>query len=105
MERCAVESARTISRKVSWILGVEPEAEEELTRAAEWYESKREGLGYEFVAAIDQVLASITRQPLGHPIWKHSPDHRKAVVRKFPYVIFFRIVDRGPTSCQTFGVA
>ena len=34
-------------------LRVESDAEEELTAAAEWYESRRAGLGVELVAVID----------------------------------------------------
>jgi hypothetical protein len=41
----------------------EPEAEEELLRAAEWYEERRSGLGTEFIAAIDATLDLIARWP------------------------------------------
>ena len=37
-------------------LRVESDAEEELTAAAEWYESRRAGLGVELVAVIDGAL-------------------------------------------------
>lgn len=40
-------------------LRVESDAEEELTAAAEWYESRRAGLGVELVAVIDGALEAI----------------------------------------------
>ena len=47
-------------------LRVESDAEEELTAAAEWYESRRAGLGVELVAVIDAALEAIVAAPLAH---------------------------------------
>jgi hypothetical protein len=44
-------------------LRVLPEAEEELAQAAQWYESKRAGLGVEFVAVVDRALDEIRDAP------------------------------------------
>src|SRR5207237_42273 len=40
------------------------EAEEELAEAAEWYESKRAGLGIELVASVDRAFDEIRDAPL-----------------------------------------
>ena len=43
------------------ILRVRPEAETELAAAAEWYESRKPGLGVELVASVDQALEGLVR--------------------------------------------
>jgi hypothetical protein len=45
-----------------------PEAEAELSEAFEWYEPRVQGLGAEFLLAIDATLASIVRNPLQHSL-------------------------------------
>ena len=64
-----------------------PEAEAELREAFEWYESRVQGLGAEFLLAIDATLASIVRNPLQHPLVHKTV--RRALLRRFPYEIFF----------------
>ena len=41
----------------------EPEASAELENAAVWYESRRSGLGVEFLEAVDATLDRIARCP------------------------------------------
>lgn len=74
-------------------LRVEPDAEEELTEAAEWYEARRGGLGVELVAVVDGALDAILAAPLAHPLWRPDRPYRMKVLRQFPYVIFFRHED------------
>jgi hypothetical protein len=40
-----------------------PEAEDELSEAFMWYESKREGLGYDFLLHVDAGFRFIERNP------------------------------------------
>ena len=47
-----------------------PEAEQEAASAAEWYESKRAGLGVELMAELDEALAQIADQPEAWPLWR-----------------------------------
>ncbi len=68
-----------------------PEAEHELTEAAGWYESKRRGLGVELVALIDRAIGEIAEAPQSYPLWRADRPYRMLVVRRFPYVIFFRV--------------
>ncbi|MBW2525943.1 MAG: hypothetical protein JRI23_17300 [Deltaproteobacteria bacterium] len=42
-----------------------PEAEEELTEAAQWYEAKRPGLGVELVMLVDRAVEEIREAPEG----------------------------------------
>lgn len=43
---------------------VSPEAEDDLSEAFMWYESKREGLGYDFLLQVDAGFRFIERNPL-----------------------------------------
>jgi plasmid stabilization system protein ParE len=70
-----------------------PEARAELRSAALWYEERREGLGVEFIAAVDGALLKITKAPKSFPRWVGTETApaviRKASVARFPYVIAF----------------
>ena len=63
------------------------EAELELLEATLWYESEREGLGFEFDAEVHATLDRVGTGPKQFPIL--SRDIRRAVVDRFPYGIFF----------------
>ena len=67
-----------------------PVARDEFDAATEWYESHSEGLGQRFVDCIDQTMTRISESPRGYPVWEGDRRFRKAVVQRFPYVIFYR---------------
>ncbi len=81
---------------------IAPEAEAELSAAALWYESKRAGLGAEFVAAIDVALENIGERPLSFPVWRMEMPFRRHVVGRFPFVNFFTMTNEG---LEVFAVA
>ncbi len=66
---------------------VRPEAAREIQDAFDWYEEKSEGLGLEFLRAADACLASVKRSPLASPIVHEQI--RRALLRKFPYALFY----------------
>ena len=66
-----------------------PEAEEEASEAAAWYEREQVGLGLEFLAELDRVFERIVVGPRQFAAWESSRRFRRAVVSRFPYVIFF----------------
>ena len=66
---------------------IRPEAEAEIVEAHNWYRLQAEGLGSEFLRALDACLSSVEREPLTYPIV--YKEVRRALVRKFPYSIFF----------------
>jgi len=72
-------------------LRVLPDAETELQSAAIWYEEKRPGLGIEFVAIVDQALQSVLENPETCPVWQPHQPYRKQPLKRFPYVLFFRV--------------
>jgi plasmid stabilization system protein ParE len=65
------------------------EAEADLAEARDWYEEKREGLGEEFVLCVEAGLDQIGRAPAA--AGEVYPGVRRAVVRRFPYGIYYRV--------------
>lgn len=64
-----------------------PGVEGEIIEASQWYEDKKSGLGYEFLLSVEAALFSIQRQPL--IFQKVFGNSRRALVKRFPYGIFF----------------
>lgn len=71
-------------------LVLEPEAEDDLEGARAWYEQRVGGLGAEFVAVVRESLETIERSPKLFPV-AHA-DIRKAVLRRFPYSVYFVVL-------------
>ncbi|MBL8867531.1 MAG: type II toxin-antitoxin system RelE/ParE family toxin [Gemmataceae bacterium] len=65
------------------------EALSEYEDAADWYEQQRTGLGDDFVAEVESVIARISANPLLHA--KVYGDVRKAVVKRFPYIVLYLV--------------
>lgn len=61
--------------------------EADIDGAFAWYETQRIGLGLEFLTALEGTLALVRRKPLSFPVVYR--DVRRALVRKFPYAVFF----------------
>ena len=64
-----------------------PQAEDEALEVRRWYEARREGLGNEFGAEVDEVVARIAANPLAFQ--RVRGDTRRGVLQKFPYAIYF----------------
>jgi plasmid stabilization system protein ParE len=65
-----------------------PEAEDELDEATQWYE-RQAGLGDDLLAEVQTVLTRIGQLPELHQVVYR--DVRRAVVRRFPYSVFYRV--------------
>lgn len=64
------------------------EARLEFDGAADWYEQRQSGLGPRFTRAVQQLLDRIAGQPDFYPpVWS---DVREALVRGFPYCVYYR---------------
>lgn len=61
----------------------------DLERAARWYEAEREGLGERYLAAIDEAPAAVSALPTRYS--EVQGRIRRALVRRFPYAVFFVI--------------
>jgi toxin ParE1/3/4 len=71
------------------LIVVRPEAAREVQEAFDWYEGRSEGLGLEFLRAADACLAGVRRNPSAFP--KVHKEVRRALIRKFPYALFYII--------------
>ncbi len=67
-----------------------PAAAKDLEEAAEWYEAKQRGLGEEFLEAVRVASNAIVENPEQFPVLYRNT--RRALVRSFPYGIYFRVV-------------
>ena len=68
---------------------IRPEALEDIDQAYGWYKRRQAGLGERFLRHLDDCLSAICRSPNAHAIvYAH---YRRAVVRRFPYVVFYEV--------------
>ena len=70
------------------IIEFRPAARFDFDEAADWYSAEDPALRDRFVDAVDQTIAAIVRSPASYPIVSGTRI-RRAVVRDFPYLIFF----------------
>lgn len=82
---------------------VRPEAEAEVQEAFDWYEEQSEGLGLEFLRAIEACLSGVSRNPFAYTVVK-VPNVRRAVVRRFPYALFYLVDDEAIVIIAVFNV-
>jgi plasmid stabilization system protein ParE len=68
---------------------IRPEAEADLEEAKSWYEQRRKGLGDEFLLCVEEALDRIRQFPKLYAIAYKKV--RVAVLRRFPYLICYRI--------------
>lgn len=68
-----------------------PEAEQDSKEAYAWYSQQESGLGEEFLRCVDACIQSVRRNPEMYRVVFES--YRRAVLRRFPYVIFYEFVD------------
>ena len=64
-------------------------ARADFDEAFDWYERQQAGLGVQFAGRVQAVLDAISVMPEMHaPVFR---DVRRALVRQFPYSVFYRI--------------
>lgn len=79
---------------------VRPEAESDLSEAYAWYEDRLTGLGSDFLLCVDAVMHSILRNPEMYAlVYK---DVRRALVRRFPYGVFYVVGESQLTVLAVF---
>jgi plasmid stabilization system protein ParE len=81
-------------------LTLAPEAEQDVAEAYAWYESRRPGLGEEFLSCVDACIEAIRRTPDLYPVV--HVNYRRGLVRRFPYVIFYEFTERTVTIYCVF---
>ena len=66
---------------------IAPEAQQDVDEAYSWYEERRLGLGEEFLSCVDACIQKVSRMPELYA--KVHEEYRRALVRRFPYAIFY----------------
>ncbi len=64
-------------------------AVEDILEIARWYDLQSPGLGNRFEQYLEECLNSIYKNPTAHN--KATETTRRALVKKFPYIIFFEV--------------
>jgi len=75
-------------------------ARAEIIAAQDWYESQTPGLGARFRGGLDIAIQRIAANPLQFPLVFR--DVRRALLRRFPYGLFFRIQPNALTVIACF---
>lgn len=78
---------RAVSAAAARRVVVTPAAATDVGDAHDWYETQSNGLGAEFLRAVDAIVATVQRTPAAFPA-VHGRVHR-ALLRRFPYGVFF----------------
>jgi plasmid stabilization system protein ParE len=75
-------------------------AEQDIDEAYAWYEGRGQGLGDAFLRAVDARIAAILRNPeMCEVVYKQ---YRRAIVRRYPYVILYRYESSTVTIYSVF---
>ncbi len=75
-------------------------AEAELWETIDWYDAQRENLGKDFALELERVVKSISQTP--NAFAKVEGETRKAVLRRFPYIVIFMLKDEIVTVLAIF---
>jgi plasmid stabilization system protein ParE len=75
---------------MSYVLVFRPEVRAEINEAYRWYENQQSGLGDEFLDRISETLDRICQMPESYAVVYR--DIRRAVVQRFPYAVYYRVV-------------
>jgi len=65
------------------------EASADIAEAFQYYEDKAEGLGEEFLAAVEACLKALDQFPTQNALLYKQV--RRALLRRFPYGVFYRV--------------
>ena len=68
-----------------------PEAEADVVAAYDWYESREPGLGEDFLRCVEACVLMIQRHPQLYPA--AVDEFRRALIRRFPYEVFYEVVE------------
>jgi len=68
-------------------------ARTEMLEAVDWYNAHAPGIGEQFLAEVDAVVARISERPLLFPVVFKGV--RRARLHHFPFSLFFRVEDAG----------
>jgi len=77
-----------------------PEAADDVAEAYGWYEEREPGLGEDFLRCVEACLMLVLRNPRIFPC--ASDDFRRALIRRFPFEIFYEPTPEGLVIYSVF---
>ncbi len=87
---------------MKYTLTVREEAESDIADVFQYYEDYRAGLGHDFLLCVDAAIAKIKRSPsIYKKIYKNL---RRISIERFPYRIFFLIIEQNIIVTAVFHV-
>jgi len=63
----------------------------DISAAIDWYEGRSTGLGDDFRLAVDSEFDEVVKNPELFPRAFHDVDFRFARLRRFPYLVLYRV--------------
>ena len=69
------------------MLVIRPQADNEITETALWYEAQRPGLGSDFLEAVHAAAGRAREAPAQYP--RVHGDMRRVLLQRFPYMLIF----------------
>jgi mRNA-degrading endonuclease RelE of RelBE toxin-antitoxin system len=78
---------------MAYKLQITNKAKQDIIDGFYWYETKSNGLGGRFVEEVEKSLNYIHRYPLHFQI-KYKNIFREAVLKIFPYVVIYEIIEK-----------
>ena len=75
-----------------WTISFRPEIEGDLRSGSDWYNSKRDGLGDEFIDDYWDAIDAIADRPLSFATAANGL--RPCRLSRFSYIVHFRVFDR-----------
>jgi plasmid stabilization system protein ParE len=76
---------------LSYSVHVRKTAERELVEAQMWYEAQQQGLAAQFHTEFIATVGTLAETPLIYP--ELYREVRRAVLRRFPYLVWYRVQD------------
>jgi toxin ParE1/3/4 len=74
---------------------VKPHAQDDIINASAFYETRKPGLGREFITALDDEFAAILQFPASRPVFFR--DFRVGLTKRFPFRIFYMFENNSVT--------
>lgn len=74
---------------MSFTINFKEEAVGDIAAAYKWYESRRKGLGEEYLNEIEEYIKTIKLNPLVYQVQKHN--WRYCPLKRFPFLIIYEI--------------
>ena len=65
-----------------------PQAEQEMLKAARFYESQTAGLGVDYLSEVERAVQTIAESPTTWPVIEG--ELRRRLIRRFPFGILYR---------------